>query len=72
MTSTALRTICASLNPGGQTRLAKLLGVTPRTIRNKLSGKTPITQADELAIRQALVSLPADSGTKACNSATYE
>lgn len=54
MTPAQLRSLCESLGRDGQTKLAKLLGVTPRTIRNKLSGATPITQMDGLAIRQAM------------------
>src|SRR5262249_34090090 len=49
-----LRAICDSLGYGGQTKLARMIGRDPRTIRNKLSGQTPITESDELAIRQAL------------------
>jgi hypothetical protein len=62
-----LRAICDSLNDkrgtGGQTKLARMIGRSPRTMRNKISGKSPITQADELAIRQALV---LESRRKAC------
>jgi hypothetical protein len=76
MTPAALRAITISLNDecgtGGQTKLARLLGWHHSTVWRKLNGKSPITQSDELAIRQALVSLPADSGMKACNSATCE
>jgi hypothetical protein len=67
-----LRAICDSLGYGGQSKLARMIGRSPKTIRNKLAGKSPIAQSDELAIRQALVSRPADSGTNACNSATCE
>jgi hypothetical protein len=55
MTPTSLRRICDSLNDargiGGQTKLARLLGCDPSTIRRKLSGKSKITHSDELAIR---------------------
>ena len=54
MTPADLRKICDSLHPGWQTTLAGLLGWTPRTMRNKLAGKTKITKADELAIERAL------------------
>jgi hypothetical protein len=61
MTAADLRAICDSLNDehgtGGQTRLARMIGRSPRTIRNKLSGQSPITQSDELAIRQAVGTL---------------
>lgn len=54
MTPSDLRKICDSLNDergtGGQTRLARMLKRSPRTVRNKLSGKTKITQSDILAI----------------------
>jgi hypothetical protein len=57
MTPTQLRRICNSLNDhrgtGGQTRLAKLLKWDASTVRRKLSGKSPITTSDELAIRAA-------------------
>jgi hypothetical protein len=56
------RAICDSLNDergtGGQTKLARLLGWHYSTVSRKLNGKSPITQSDELAIRQAIVSLP--------------
>lgn len=58
MTPTHLRKICDSLNDergtGGQTKLAGLLEWEPRTIRNKLSGKSPITKSDALAIKAAV------------------
>ena len=59
MTPAQLRKICETFNPGGQTRLAGLLDWTPRTIRNKLSGKTEITKSDELAIRHVMECLHA-------------
>jgi plasmid maintenance system antidote protein VapI len=58
MTPAELRKICESLNDergnGGQTRLARMLKRSSRTIRNKLAGKTKITQSDVLAIERAL------------------
>ena len=54
MTPEALPAVCDSLSDerrtGGQTRLARLLGWDPSTIRRKLSGDTKITKADELAV----------------------
>ena len=54
----SLRAICDSLNDergtGGQSKLARLLGWHHSTVWRKLTGKSPITQADELAIRQAV------------------
>jgi hypothetical protein len=53
-----LHATCDSLNDGhgtgGQSRLARMIGVDPRTIRNKLSDSTPITLEDELAIQKAV------------------
>lgn len=54
MTPAELRRVCDSLNPGGQTRLAELLGWNPSTVRRKLAGTSRITRADELAIRQVV------------------
>jgi hypothetical protein len=58
VTPADLRAICDSLNDergtGGQSRLARMIGVDGRTIRNKLSGKSPITLEDELAIQKAV------------------
>ena len=58
MTPADLRAICDSLNDergtGGQSRLARLLGWHHSTVWRKLNGKSPITQCDELAIRQAV------------------
>jgi len=54
LTRSELRSLCENLNPGGQTKLAGMLEWTPRTMRNKLAGKTRITKADELAIERAL------------------
>ena len=57
MTPADLRAITNSLNDErgtcGQSKLARLLGWHYSTIWRKLDGKSPITQADELAIRQA-------------------
>jgi DNA-binding transcriptional regulator YdaS (Cro superfamily) len=49
-----LRAVCDSLGYGGQSKLARMIGVDPRTIRNKLSGSTPITESDALAIQKAV------------------
>lgn len=58
MTPSTLRFLCDSLNDergtGGQSKLARLLGWNYSTLWRKLNGKTPITRADELAIRQAV------------------
>ena len=59
-----LRVICDSLNnecsTGGQSKLARLLGWHHSTVWRKLNGRSPISQSDELAIRQA-VSSPAET-----------
>ena len=64
MTPADLRAVCDSLNDeggtGGQTKLARLLGWNHSTVWRKLNGKSPITQSDELAIRQAQVLVPAE------------
>jgi hypothetical protein len=53
-----LRAICDSLNDergtGGQTQLARLLGWHYSTVWRKLTGRSQITRANELAIRSAL------------------
>ncbi len=58
MTPADLRTICDSLNDargtGGQSKLGRLLGWDYSTLWRKLNGKSTITKADELAIRQAV------------------
>jgi hypothetical protein len=54
MTPAVLRYICKSLDPGGQTKLARLLGWNPSTIRRKLSGKSKIRKDDELAIQKVM------------------
>jgi hypothetical protein len=52
----SLRAICDSLNDergtGGQSKLTRLLGWHHSTVWRKLNVKSPITLADELAIRQ--------------------
>jgi hypothetical protein len=57
MTPADLRAICDSLDDdrgtGGQSKLARLLGWDYSTLWRKLNGKSPITQSDVLAIRQA-------------------
>jgi DNA-binding transcriptional regulator YdaS (Cro superfamily) len=67
MTLADPRVICDSLNDergtGGQSKLARLVGWHHSTVWPKLNGASPITQADELAIRQALVLV---SRQKAC------
>jgi DNA-binding transcriptional regulator YdaS (Cro superfamily) len=58
VTPAELRAFCDTLNDesgkGGQSKLARMLGWHHSTIWRKLSGKSPITQSDELAIRQAV------------------
>ncbi|WP_165226260.1 helix-turn-helix domain-containing protein [Aquisphaera insulae] len=58
MTPSDPRAICDSLNDerdtGGQSKLARLLGWHHSTIWPKLNGESPITKAEELAIRQAI------------------
>ena len=58
MTPEDLRVTCEPINDesgtGGQTKLARLLGSDPSTICRKLSGKTNIRLADELAIGRAI------------------
>lgn len=58
MTPADLRAITISLNDehgtGGQSRLARLLGWHYTTIWRKLTGRSRITQADELAILGAV------------------
>src|SRR3954467_14612128 len=52
MTPTDLRAITLTLDDergtGGQSRLARLLGWHHSTVWRKLTGKSPITQSDEL------------------------
>ena len=58
MTPADLRVICDSLNDehgtGGQSKLARLLGWHHSTVWRKLTGKSPITESDALAIHKAL------------------
>jgi DNA-binding transcriptional regulator YdaS (Cro superfamily) len=54
MNPVELRSICDSLNPGGQSKLARMLGVSPRTVRRWVAGKYEIPTAIDLAIQQAL------------------
>jgi hypothetical protein len=49
-----LLAICNSLNPGGQTGLARLLDWDHSTVWRKLNGKSPITESDALAIQKAV------------------
>jgi len=51
MTPAELRAICNDMNPGGQTRLAKLLGMNRTVLVKKLGGKVGISQRDEIAIK---------------------
>ncbi len=57
MTPADLRAITISLNDergtGGQTRLARLLHWDHSTVWRKLTGKSPITESDALAIQKA-------------------
>lgn len=57
MSPADLRAICISLNDergtGGQTKLARLVGWHYSTLWRKPNGRSPITLADQLAIRQA-------------------
>jgi hypothetical protein len=75
MTPSELRAICDRLNPGGQSKLARMLpgrkpgkSVSPRTVRRWLAGKKDIPPLVEIAIRQATETLPekcwADSGER--------
>jgi hypothetical protein len=58
MTPSDLRAICDSLNDergtGGQSRLAHLLDWHHSTVWRKLTGKSPITESDALAIQKAM------------------
>jgi DNA-binding transcriptional regulator YdaS (Cro superfamily) len=54
MTPADLRAICDDMNPGGQTRLAKLIGIHPTLLRKKLAGKVGISKVDELAIKHVV------------------
>jgi hypothetical protein len=72
MTRADLRAICNSLDDergtGGQSKLARLLGWNYSTLWRKLTGKSPITQSDELAIRQAVTSVKSAGGHIPCRS----
>ena len=57
MTPDELRAICDGLNPGGQSKLARMLKWDSSMIRRRLSGDTKITYSDELAISQAIGSV---------------
>jgi hypothetical protein len=54
MTPDEPRSICDSVHPGGQTKLARKLGWEISTIRRKLAGKTNISLTDELAVKYAI------------------
>ena len=54
MTPSELRSICDRLNPGGQSKLARKLGVSPRTMRRWLAGKCEIPSMVGLAIQKAI------------------
>lgn len=58
MTPADLRAICDTLDDergtGGQTKLTRLVGWHYSTLWRKLNGKSRISTADELAIRQVL------------------
>jgi DNA-binding transcriptional regulator YdaS (Cro superfamily) len=54
MTPQQLRAHCDSLNPGGQTKLAKLIGMHATLLRKKLAGKVKIRTVDELAVEEAV------------------
>jgi len=54
MTPATLRSLCDSLNPGGQSKLARLLKWHHSTVWRKLNGKSPITESDALAIQKAV------------------
>jgi DNA-binding transcriptional regulator YdaS (Cro superfamily) len=58
MTPAALRAICTLLDDergtGGQSRLARLLEWHHSTVWRKLTGSSPITESDALAIQKAV------------------
>ncbi len=58
MTPADLRAITNSLNDehgtGGQSKLARLLDWDYSTLWRKLTGKSPITESDALAIQKAV------------------
>lgn len=67
LTPELLRTACDSLNPGGQTKLAHLLGMHPTLLRKKLAGKVRITSRDarHVSLVMAQVSQPTKAGKQA-------
>lgn len=50
MSPETLRHYCNLLNPAGQTKLAKALGWSDRTMRLKIAGKSPIRKSDAMAV----------------------
>ena len=54
MTLADLRSLCDSLNPGGQSKLARMLDWHYTTLWRKLNGKSKFTQSDEYAIQKAI------------------
>lgn len=52
MTPGEFRTLCNSLNPGGQTKLARMLKVNPRTVRRWLASKSRIPTAVTLLLEK--------------------
>jgi hypothetical protein len=58
MTRADLRAICDSRNDergmGGQTKLVRLLDWDYSTLWRKLTGRSPITESDTLAIQKAV------------------
>jgi DNA-binding transcriptional regulator YdaS (Cro superfamily) len=52
MTPAQLRTHCDSL--GGVKQLASLLDWDPRTVRNKLAGRSVISKSDALAVERLI------------------
>ena len=49
-----LRSLCDSLNPGGQSKFARMLGWSHSTFWRKLNGKSKISESDAMAIQKAL------------------
>jgi DNA-binding transcriptional regulator YdaS (Cro superfamily) len=54
MTPAELRSICDKLNPGGQSKLARMISVSPRTMRRWIAGKVEIPALIDLAISKSL------------------
>lgn len=54
MSPEVLRSYCNLLNPAGQTKLAKALGWSDRTMRLKIAGKSPIKRSDAMAVMHYL------------------